>query len=127
MPALEIQNISKRYGSHLAVQNLSFSIEEGQILGFLGPNGAGKSTTMKIICGFISADQGSVRIGGFDILSDRISAQQQIGYLPESNPLYPELRVEEYLTYCAKIRNLGKIPNHAFSNFLIKSILLKSS
>ncbi|MEC7986346.1 MAG: ATP-binding cassette domain-containing protein, partial [Myxococcota bacterium] len=108
MPSLEIHNISKRYGSHKAVHNLSFSIEEGQIVGFLGPNGAGKSTTMKIICGFITADQGSVHINGCDILSQRIEAQKQIGYLPESNPLYPELRVEEYLNYCAKIRNLGR-------------------
>lgn len=108
MSALEIQNLSKRYGRHQAVQNLSFSIEEGQIMGFLGPNGAGKSTTMKIICGFLSADTGSVRIRNFDILSQRLSAQKQIGYLPESNPLYPELRVSEYLTYCAKVRDLGR-------------------
>ena len=120
MPALEIQNIHKRYGNHQAVRDLSFSIEEGQIMGFLGPNGAGKSTTMKIICGFLSADEGSVRIGGFDILSDRIHAQQQIGYLPESNPLYPELRVAEYLTYCAKIRGLGRAQRTAAMDKVIK-------
>jgi ABC-2 type transport system ATP-binding protein len=107
MTALNVENIHKRYGHIQAVQDVSFSLKKGEIVGFLGPNGAGKSTSIKIICGYIWPDKGRVFINGIDVAQNRIEAQKQIGYLPESNPLYPELRVEEFLRYCSKIRGLG--------------------
>ena len=85
---IEVKNLVKRYGDHVAVNNLSFTVEEGQIYGFLGPNGAGKSTTMNIITGCLSATSGSVKIDGHDILEEPKEAKKQIGYLPEQPPLH---------------------------------------
>lgn len=107
MASLIVENIHKRYGNIQAVHDVSFSIQKGEIVGFLGPNGAGKSTSLKIICGYLCPDKGRVTINDIDVLTHRIEAQKQLGYLPESNPLYPELRVEDFLIYCAKIRGLG--------------------
>lgn len=107
MPSLIVENIHKRYGNIQAVHDVSFSLKKGEIVGFLGPNGAGKSTSIKIICGYLCPDKGTVRINDIDVMNNRIAAQKNIGYLPESNPLYPELRVEDFLIYCAKIRGLG--------------------
>ena len=96
---IEVKNLTKRYGTHCAVNNISFQVEEGQILGFLGPNGAGKSTTMNILTGYLSPTDGTVTINGHDILEDPNKAKANIGYLPEQPPLYPDMTVREYLDF----------------------------
>lgn len=101
---IEVKNLVKKYGDHLAVDNLSFTVEKGQILGFLGPNGAGKSTTMNIITGYISASEGSVIINGHDIFDEPEEAKKCIGYLPELPPLYPDMTVREYLNFVADLK-----------------------
>ncbi|MBR5501601.1 MAG: ATP-binding cassette domain-containing protein, partial [Oscillospiraceae bacterium] len=96
---VEVQNVTKRYGDKLAVNDLSFQIDNGEIVGFLGPNGAGKSTTMNMITGFLSATDGSIRIAGLDILEEPKEAKKHIGYLPEQPPLYVDMTVHEYLDF----------------------------
>ena len=96
---VEVQNVTKRYGDKLAVDDLSFSIDSGEIVGFLGPNGAGKSTTMNIITGFLSATEGTVKVAGHDILEEPLEAKRHIGYLPEQPPLYLDMTVHEYLDF----------------------------
>ena len=96
---IEISNLTKRYGQKLAVDNVSFHVDRGEILGFLGPNGAGKSTTMNILTGYLSATSGSCKINDVDILEDPITAKQSIGYLPEQPPLYLDMTVKEYLNF----------------------------
>ena len=96
---IEVKNLTKRYGSHCAVDDISFQVEEGEILGFLGPNGAGKSTTMNILTGHLSATSGTVTINGHDILDEPNEAKANIGYLPEIPPLYPDMTVREYLDF----------------------------
>ncbi|NLC17650.1 MAG: ABC transporter ATP-binding protein [Clostridiales bacterium] len=105
---VEVKNLSKRYGDHLAVDNLSFTVDKGQILGFLGPNGAGKSTTMNIITGYISATEGSVKINGVDIFDEPEEVKKMIGYLPEFPPLYPDMTVKEYLYFVADLKKVEK-------------------
>lgn len=105
---IEVKNLVKSYGNHLAVDDLSFTVERGQILGFLGPNGAGKSTTMNIITGYIAATSGSVIIDGYDVFEDPIEAKKRIGYLPEIPPLYPDMSVIEYLEFIAEIKSVNK-------------------
>ena len=101
---IEINKLTKNFGMIKAVDNISFSVKKGKILGFLGPNGAGKSTTMRMITGFIPPSSGTAVIGGYDITRDPISAQQRIGYLPENAPVYPDMTVFRYLDFCAEIR-----------------------
>ncbi len=96
---ISVQNLTKRYGSHCAVNNISFRVKEGEILGFLGPNGAGKSTTMNILTGYLSATDGTVTINGHDILDEPNEAKASIGYLPEQPPLYMDMTVREYLDF----------------------------
>lgn len=105
---IEISNISKKYGSHLAVDDISFTAEPGKIYGFLGPNGAGKSTTMNIITGYIGATSGSVKVNGKDIFKDAEAAKAQIGYLPEIPPLYIDMTVREYLMFSAELKKIKK-------------------
>lgn len=105
---VKVENISKRYGDHYAVKDLSFEIEKGQVYGFLGPNGAGKSTTMNIMTGYIAASEGSVEINGHDILKDAEEAKKCIGYLPELPPLYMDMTVKEYLTFAAELKGVAK-------------------
>lgn len=105
---IEVKNLVKRYGNHLAVDDLSFTVERGQILGFLGPNGAGKSTTMNMITGYIAATSGSVTIDGYDVFEDPIEAKKMIGYLPEIPPLYLDMSVIEYLEFIAEIKAVKK-------------------
>lgn len=105
---IEVKNLVKRYGDHLAVNRLSFTVEEGQIYGFLGPNGAGKSTTMNIITGYLAATEGEVRINGFDIMEEPEKAKKCIGYLPEIPPLYPDMTVLEYLRFAAELKKIPK-------------------
>ncbi len=104
---IEVEHLTKRYGNHLAVDDLSFTVGEGQIYGFLGPNGAGKSTTMNIMTGYIAPTSGEVRISGHNILDEPEAARKSIGYLPEIPPLYPDMTVKEYLVFAA---GLKKIP-----------------
>jgi ABC-2 type transport system ATP-binding protein len=105
---IEVKNLVKKYGDHLAVDNLNFTVEKGQILGFLGPNGAGKSTTMNIITGYISATEGTVIINGHDIFEEPEEAKKCIGYLPELPPVYPDMTVREYLNFVADIKSVKK-------------------
>jgi len=106
---LEAKSLTRRYGSHLAVNNVSFHINKGEVLGFLGPNGAGKSTTMKMLSGNLSADSGQIIINGFDLLEQPQQAKAHIGYLPEQQPLYLELTVFEFLKFCAKLNDVKDI------------------
>src|SRR5260370_28548198 len=100
---IEVKNLTKAYGDFVAVRNVSFKAESGSILGFLGPNGAGKTTTMRIITGYMPATAGTVLIDGLDIFSQSLEARRQIGYLPENPPLYPDMPVEAYLPFVAKL------------------------
>jgi ABC-2 type transport system ATP-binding protein len=103
---IEVKNLTKRYGDHVALNNMSFSVGENTIIGFLGPNGAGKSTTMNIITGYLSASSGSVKVGGYDILDQPNQAKKLIGYLPEIPPLYPDMTVREYLDFVYELKKV---------------------
>lgn len=106
--SIEVQNISKSYGAQKALDNISFSIKKGEIVGFLGPNGAGKSTLMKILTTYISADEGLALVNGNDVINNPKAVQLSIGYLPEHNPLYLDLYVREYLVFNAEIYKIAK-------------------
>ncbi len=106
--SIEVNNISKSYGVQKALDNVSFSVKKGEIVGFLGPNGAGKSTLMKILTTYITADEGSASVNGFNVDSQAKSVQQSIGYLPEHNPLYLDLYVREYLAFNADVYKVAK-------------------
>jgi ABC-2 type transport system ATP-binding protein len=103
---IEVQDLTKAYGSVTAVDHVSFKVNKGEILGFLGPNGAGKTTTMRILTGFMPATSGTARIGGFDVFNDSLEVRRCIGYLPEAPPLYPDMSVEAYLEFVARIKNV---------------------
>src|SRR3954471_17696470 len=103
---IKVQNLTKLFGDKRAVDGISFSVERGEVLGFLGPNGAGKSTTMRMITGFIPPSDGSVSVGGFDVVEDPISAKRLIGYLPENAPAYTDMTVYGFLNFAAEIRGL---------------------
>ena len=105
---LEVKNLDKKYGEHYAVNDLSFTVEDGQIYGFLGPNGAGKSTTMNIITGYIGSTSGTVLIDGIDITEEPEKAKSLIGYLPEIPPLYTAMEVEKYLLFAAELKRVPK-------------------
>lgn len=105
---IEVKNLVKRYGSHLAVNHLNFTVEKGEIYGFLGPNGAGKSTTMNIMTGYLGATEGEVLINGHNILEEPELAKKSIGYLPEIPPLYTDMTVKEYLTFAAELKKIPK-------------------
>ena len=106
MPMIEVQHLTKRYRDRVAVDDLTFRVEEGEILGFLGPNGAGKSTTMKILTGFLPPSAGTARVGGFDVFEQPLEVKRRIGYLPETPPLYPEMTVRGYLDFVASLKGL---------------------
>jgi ABC-2 type transport system ATP-binding protein len=105
---ISVEKLHKSYGSTQAVRDLSFEVGNGEVVGFLGPNGAGKSTTLKIIAGFIGATRGRVRIDGIDIVQQPFQARARIGYMPENVPLYPELRVREYLNFRAELKGVRR-------------------
>lgn len=119
---IEVTNLVKRYGNHEAVKNASFTINDGEVVGFLGPNGAGKSTTMNILTGYLSATSGTAKINGYDILENPIEAKRHIGYLPEQPPLYLDMTVEEYLDFVYYLKNtiLPKRPHLAEICQLVK-------
>ena len=103
---IEVQNLTKRYGRVTAVNDVSFRVERGEILGFLGPNGAGKTTTMRILTGYMPATEGKAIVAGFDVFDQPIEAKRRTGYLPETPPLYPDMSVSEYLDFVAKIKGV---------------------
>jgi ABC-2 type transport system ATP-binding protein len=103
---IEVESIVKRYGATVAVNNVSFRVQKGEILGFLGPNGAGKSTTLKILTCYIVADSGRVTVAGHDVLTDSLKVRQKVGYLPENTPLYSDMRVVDYLRFIACARHV---------------------
>ncbi|HLV95739.1 MAG TPA: ABC transporter ATP-binding protein [Candidatus Acidoferrales bacterium] len=103
---IEVQDLTKAYGSVTAVDHVSFTVNKGEILGFLGPNGAGKTTTMRILTGFMPATSGTARIGGFDVFNDSLEVRRHIGYLPETPPVYPDMTVESYLAFVTRIKNV---------------------
>ena len=103
---IEVTGLSKRYGTYLAVENVSFSINKGEVVGFLGPNGAGKSTIMNILTGYLSLTQGKVTIDGFDIAENPEEAKKRIGYLPELPPLYTDMKVREYLNFVYDLKKV---------------------
>lgn len=105
---IHVQNLTKYYGDRKAIDGISFSIQEGEIVGFLGPNGAGKTTTLRILTCFMPASSGSATIGGFDVFSQSMQVRQIIGYLPENTPLYPNMRVREYLHFRGKLRGMSR-------------------
>src|SRR5437764_13692789 len=99
---IQVENLTKRYGDKLAISDVTFDVQPGEILGFLGPNGAGKSTTMKILAGYMPASGGTARVAGFDVFSQSLEARRRIGYLPENVPLYTEMTVRDYLAFMAE-------------------------
>src|SRR5665647_598495 len=116
--SIVVQGVTKLYGDQKALDNVSFEVKTGEIVGFLGPNGAGKSTMMKIITGFIPASSGKVNVNGLAVESDNLEIKKQIGYLPENNPLYPEMYIREYLGFVASIYNAGSSKKKQIDNII---------
>jgi ABC-2 type transport system ATP-binding protein len=106
---IEVENLTRQYGDRTAVNGISFTVRKGEIIGFLGPNGAGKSTTLRMLTGYLRPTDGAIRVGGVDAVRDPIGARRFIGYLPESVPLYKEMRVEEYLRYRARLKGVARL------------------
>jgi ABC-2 type transport system ATP-binding protein len=104
---IEVQNLTKDYGSYVALRDVSFEVQRGEILGFLGPNGAGKTTTMRILTGYMPPSSGSAHIGGYDVFAESMEVRKLIGYLPETVPLYPEMSVWDYLDFAAHLRGVS--------------------
>jgi ABC-2 type transport system ATP-binding protein len=105
---IEVENLTRQYGDRTAVDGISFSVRKGEIIGFLGPNGAGKSTTLRMLTGYLPPSDGAIRVGGVDAVRDPIAARRFIGYMPESVPLYKEMRVDEYLRYRARLKGVPR-------------------
>jgi ABC-2 type transport system ATP-binding protein len=123
---IEVSNLNKRFGSKLAVDNLSFTVEKGEVLGFLGPNGAGKSTTMRMVTGFLPATSGDAHICGISITEEPAKAKTKIGYLPESAPLYNDMTVIGFLRFCAEIRSLTGVEKREAVERAIETCFLTS-
>ena len=117
---IEVQNIFKRYGATVAVNDISFRVQKGEILGLLGPNGAGKSTTIKILTGYIVADSGKVTVGGHDVLEHSLEVRRQIGYLPENTQLYGDMRVLDFLRFMARARQVPAAEQGARIEHVVK-------
>ncbi len=118
--SIVVNNLSKRFGIQLAVDNISFEVKTGEILGFLGPNGAGKTTTMKIITCYMAQNSGDVKVNGLSILEDKEEIKKQIGYLPENNPLYSDMPVLDYLQFVAELQN---VPKEKISNRIAEMVI----
>ena len=121
---IEVKSLSKVYGAFKAVNNLSFSVEAGQVLGFLGPNGAGKSTTMKMLTGFLTPTSGTALVNGVDVAENSVAARKSIGYLPEGAPSYGEMTVQQFLTFIARARLIAKNDVLASVDLAIKKLNL---
>jgi ABC-2 type transport system ATP-binding protein len=122
---IEVQGLTKFYGDRLAIADVTFSVPRGQVLGFLGPNGAGKSTTMRILTGYISASGGRASIAGFDVFEEPVNARRRVGYLPQSAPLYNEMRVENYLRFACQIRGVAPAARRQRIDYAIEACGLK--
>src|SRR5882724_7313976 len=105
---IKVEGLSKRYARTLAVDNISFEVQKGQIVGFLGPNGAGKTTTMRVLTCYLPPSSGTAQVAGFDVLEQPMEVKKRIGYLPETPPLYPEMEVIEYLTFVGRLKGVPK-------------------
>jgi ABC-2 type transport system ATP-binding protein len=105
---IEVDRLTKRYGPTLAVSDVSFRVEKGEVLGFLGPNGAGKTTTMRVITGFLPPTEGAVRVAGYDVVEQPIEAKRHTGYLPENPPVYPDMTVTEYLAFVGRVKGVPR-------------------
>jgi ABC-2 type transport system ATP-binding protein len=105
---IEVEHLTKRYGPTLAVSDVSFEVQKGEVLGFLGPNGAGKTTTMRVITGYLSPSEGRVRVAGYDVVEEPLEAKRRTGYLPEAPPVYPDMTVREYLAFVARIKGVPR-------------------
>jgi gliding motility-associated transport system ATP-binding protein len=103
---IEVENLTKRYGRHTAVDGISFKVMKGEILGFLGPNGAGKTTTMRILTCYLPPTEGKARVAGYDVFEEPLEVKKRVGYIPETPPLYPDLDVQEFLEFCARIKGV---------------------
>ena len=119
---IEVTNVTKRYGTHTAVDDVSFRVEDGEVVGFLGPNGAGKSTTMNIITGFLSATDGGVTVDGVDVLEDPIGVKRTLGYLPELPPLYVDMTVRDYLRFVARVKGVDRADRDDANEEIMKSV-----
>src|SRR3954447_17150886 len=108
-PMISVQHLVKRYGSKVAVDDLSFEVDKGEVVGFLGPNGAGTCTTLRVIAGFLGLTTGTVKVAGHDITKESFEARQKLGYMPEAVPLYTEMRAAEYLSFRAELK---RVPRH---------------
>src|ERR1700679_3957054 len=106
---IKVEGLTKRYARKIAVDNISFEVEKGQIVGFLGPNGAGKTTTMRVLTCFLPPTAGKVLVAGFDVLAQPMEVKKRIGYLPETPPVYPEMEVHEYLDFVGRIKGVPKV------------------
>ncbi len=122
---IEVKDLTKKYGKNTAVDNISFVVNDGEIVGFLGPNGAGKTTTMNMMTGYISATNGTVNINGFDILKQPEKAKQQIGYLPDTPPVYGDMRVCEYLDFVCDIKNVPKAKRKTMLEEIYDTVKIK--
>ncbi|MGB9486409.1 MAG: ATP-binding cassette domain-containing protein [Terriglobia bacterium] len=105
---IEVENLTKRYGPTLAVSDVTFEAQKGEVLGFLGPNGAGKTTTMRVITGYLPPSEGRVRVAGYDVVEEPLEAKRRTGYLPESPPVYPDMTVTEYLAFVGRIKGIPR-------------------
>jgi ABC-2 type transport system ATP-binding protein len=123
---IKVEQLSKSFGPKLAVNDISFTVERGEVLGFLGPNGAGKSTTMRMITGFIPPTAGKVTVGGYDIASQPLAAKRLIGYLPENAPAYTDMTVEGFLSFCAELRGFRGDAKIKAVNNVIETCFLES-
>lgn len=119
---IEVKNLTKRYGDHYAIEDLSFKVEDGQVYGFLGPNGAGKSTTMNIMTGYLAPTAGEVLINGHDVMDEPLEAKKTIGYLPEIPPVYPDMTVREYLRFCTELKKVRKKDRNAETEKVMKEL-----
>ncbi len=125
-PMIEIRNLTKRFGAFTAVDNVSFSVDRGEVLGFLGPNGAGKSTTMKMLTGFLHPTSGSASICGHDILNEPIAAKSALGYLPEGAPLYPDMTPQSFLEFIGEVRGFRGADKKARVDEVVRKVNLQS-
>ncbi len=124
--SIEVSNLTKIYGQQKAIDNISFKIDKAEIVGFLGPNGAGKSTTMKIITGYLEADNGNAFVSGLNVQSDKLETKKKIGYLPEGNPLYYEMYVREYLEFIANVHQIKNIKSRIEEVIALTGLTIES-
>jgi ABC-2 type transport system ATP-binding protein len=117
---IEVRELAKSYGGIRALDGVTFDVRRGEVLGFLGPNGAGKTTTMKILACFIAPTAGGAKVAGFDIFEHPLEVRRAIGYLPENAPLYPDMRVSEYLDFVGEIRGLGRAARAAAAGRVVE-------